>query len=110
MRATVMYGAGDVRVENVPDAHLVETTDALVRVTRAAICGSDLWPYKTMENNDTGRRMGHEAIGIVEAVGSDVNSVKVGDLVIMPFAYSDGTCVFCREGLQTSCIHGGFFG
>jgi hypothetical protein len=63
-----------------------------------------------MEPNETGRVMGHEAIGVVEAVGNDVRTVKAGDLVIMPFAFSDGTCVFCREGLQTSCIHGGFFG
>jgi threonine dehydrogenase-like Zn-dependent dehydrogenase len=110
MRATIMYGAGDVRTENVPDAQLIEPTDALVVVTRAAICGSDLWPYRSMEHSDTGRRMGHEAIGVVEAAGADVRSVKVGDVVIMPFAYSDGTCVFCREGLQTACIHGGFFG
>src|SRR2546423_4539811 len=110
MRATVMFGAGDVRIENVPDARLIELTDALVTVTRACICGSDLWPYKTLERSDTGRRMGHEAIGVVEAVGADVRTLKVGDLVVMPFAYSDGTCVFCHEGLHTSCIHGGFFG
>ncbi|MCL4488976.1 MAG: zinc-dependent alcohol dehydrogenase family protein [Chloroflexi bacterium] len=110
MRATVMYGAGDVRIETVPDARLVESTDALVRVARAAICGSDLWPYKTMEQSEISRRMGHEAIGVVEAVGSDVRTIKTGDTVIMPFAFSDGTCVFCHEGLQTSCIHGGFFG
>src|SRR5438034_6393018 len=110
MRATVMFGAGHVRIENVPDARLIESSDALVAVSRAAVCGSDLWPYKTMEHSDTGRRMGHEAIGVVEAVGADVRSIKVGDVVIMPFAYSDGTCVFCHEGLQTSCIHGGFFG
>src|SRR5438477_6702156 len=110
MRATVMFGAGDVRIENVPDARLIESSDALVAVSRAAVCGSDLWPYKTMEHSEAGRRMGHEAIGIVEAVGADVRTMKVGDLVAMPFAYSDGTCVFCHEGLQTSCIHGGFFG
>src|SRR6184192_1832559 len=110
MRATVMYGAGDVRVENVPDPSLVEPTDALVRVTHACICGSDLWPYKTMERSDAGRHMGHEAIGTVEDVGADVRTLKPGDLVVMPFAFSDGTCVFCHEGLQTSCVHGGFFG
>ena len=110
MRATVMYAAGDVRVENVPDAGLVEPTDALVRVTRACICGSDLWPYKAMEPSQTGVVMGHEAVGVVEAVGTDVRNVKRGDLVVMPFAWSDGTCDFCREGLPTSCVHGGFFG
>ena len=110
MRATVMFGAGDVRIENVPDARIVEPTDAVVTVTRACICGSDLWPYQKMEHSDTGRPMGHEAIGIVEAVGADVRTIKAGDLVVMPFAFSDGTCVFCRAGLHTSCIHGGFFG
>jgi threonine dehydrogenase-like Zn-dependent dehydrogenase len=110
MRATLMYGAGDVRVENVPDAKLVEPTDALITVTRACICGSDLWPYKTMEHDDAGRRMGHEAVGVVEAVGADVRTLKAGDVVVMPFAFSDGTCAFCHEGLHTSCIHGGFFG
>ena len=110
MRATVMYGAGDVRIETVPDAHVVEPTDALVRVTRAAICGSDLWPYTQMEHDDSGRRMGHEFIGVVDAVGADVRTVKAGDLVVAPFLYSDGTCVFCREGLQTSCLHGGRYG
>jgi threonine dehydrogenase-like Zn-dependent dehydrogenase len=110
MRATVMYGAGDVRVETVPDARLVEPTDALVVVTRAAICGSDLWPYKSMEHSDAGRRMGHEFIGVVEAVGADVRTVKAGDVVVAPFVWSDGTCIFCREGLHTSCLHGGRYG
>ena len=110
MRATVMYGTGDVRIETVPDARLIEPTDAVVVVRRAAICGSDLWPYKTMERSQAGRRMGHEAIGVVEAVGPDVHTLSARDLVIMPFVYSDGTCIFCHERLQTSCIHGGFFG
>ena len=110
MRATVMYAAADVRVEDVPDATLIEPTDALVTVTRSAICGSDLWPYKSMEPSETGRRMGHEFIGVVEAVGADVRTVKAGDLVVAPFVWSDGTCVFCREGLHTSCLHGGRYG
>src|SRR2546425_13069476 len=110
MRATVLYGAGDVRIEHVPDARLIEPTDALVAVGRACICGSDLWPYKLMKPGETPRRMGHEAIGVVEAVGSGVRTLKVGDVVVMPFAYSDGTCAFCHEGLHTSCVHGGFFG
>jgi len=110
MRATVMYGAGEVRVDDVPDARLVEPTDALVTVTRAAICGSDLWPYKSMEHSETGRRMGHEFIGVVEDVGPEVRTLKAGDLVVTPFLWSDGTCVFCREGLHTSCLHGGRYG
>jgi hypothetical protein len=105
-----MYAAGDVRVENVPDASLAETTDALVTVTRGAICGSDLWPYRTMERSETGRRMGHEFIGVVDAVGEDVSTVEPGDLVVSPFLWSDGTCVFCREGLHNSCLHGGRYG
>jgi threonine dehydrogenase-like Zn-dependent dehydrogenase len=110
MRATVMFGAHDVRVETVPDARLVEPTDALVRVTRACICGSDLWPYNSMEPSETGNRMGHEFIGLVEEVGAAVRTVKRGDLVVAPFAWSDGTCEFCRQGLQTSCLHGGWWG
>jgi threonine dehydrogenase-like Zn-dependent dehydrogenase len=110
MRATVMFAAGDVRIEDVPDASIAEPTDALVRVTRACICGSDLWPYASLQPTETGRRMGHEAIGVVEEIGSDVQTVKPGDVVVMPFAFSDGTCVFCHEGLHTACLHGGFFG
>jgi threonine dehydrogenase-like Zn-dependent dehydrogenase len=110
MRGTVMYAAGDVRIDEVPDPTLQEPTDAVIRVTRACICGSDLWPYKTLEPTDGARVMGHEAIGVVEDVGADVRTVKVGDVVVMPFAFSDGTCIFCEEGLQTECIHGGFFG
>jgi threonine dehydrogenase-like Zn-dependent dehydrogenase len=110
MRATVMFGAGDVRIENVPDARVIEPTDALVTVTRACICGSDLWPYKAMGQSEKGVVMGHEAVGVVESVGREVRTIKRGDLVVMPFAYSDGTCAFCHEGLNTSCVHGGFFG
>jgi threonine dehydrogenase-like Zn-dependent dehydrogenase len=110
MRATVMYGAFDVRVEDVPDPILLEQTDALVAVTRAGICGSDLWPYKAMESTDTGRRMGHEFIGVVQDVGADVSAIKMGDLVVSPFLWSDGACVFCREGLHSSCLNGGRYG
>ncbi len=110
MKATIMYKAGDVRVENVPDARIKQPTDALVRVTRACICGSDLWRYHDMEATEKGRPMGHEAIGVVEDIGRDVRKVKKGDFVVMPFAYSDGTCPFCHEGLTTACVHGGFFG
>lgn len=110
MKATIMYRAGDVRVESVPDARIEKPTDALVRVTRACICGSDLWPYKDLPLTPDGRRMGHEAIGVVETVGAEVRTVKKGDFVVMPFAFSDGSCEFCHEGLPTSCVHGGFFG
>ena len=109
MRATVMYAAGDVRVENVPDPRIEEPTDAIIRVVRASICGSDLWPYNDLPRTETGRPMGHEAIGVVEDVGAEVRDVNRGDLVVMPFAFSDGTCPFCHEGLHTACVHGGFF-
>ena len=110
MRATVMHGAGDVRIDNVPDPRLIEPTDAILRVTRACICGSDLWPYASMEPSETGQSMGHEAIGLVEEIGAEVRTIKRVDLVIMPFAISDGTCEFCHEGLQTECVHVAFFG
>jgi threonine dehydrogenase-like Zn-dependent dehydrogenase len=110
MKATLMYAAGDVRVENVPDPVLREPTDAIVRITSACICGSDLWPYGSMPANDHGRRMGHEFIGVVEDTGSDVTTLHRGDLVVAPFVWADNTCDFCREGLQTSCRHGGGWG
>jgi threonine dehydrogenase-like Zn-dependent dehydrogenase len=104
-----MYGAGDVRVEDLPDPTLQQPTDALVRVLRACVCGSDLHPYHSMPASTTGTPMGHEFVGLVEEVGSEVGTIARGDLVIAPFAYSDNTCEFCREGLHTSCRHGGFF-
>src|SRR5437763_9087795 len=110
MRATVMRAAGDVRIEDVPDPSILDPTDAILRVTRACICGSDLWPYASMEPSETGQSMGHEAIGIVEDIGAEVRMLKRGDLVVMPFAISDGTCEFCHQGLQTECVHVAFFG
>jgi threonine dehydrogenase-like Zn-dependent dehydrogenase len=110
MRATVMHKAHDVRIETVPDAAIRNPTDALIRVTRACICGSDLWPYNDLQETPGGQPMGHEAIGIVENVGSEVRTIRRGQVVVMPFAYSDGSCMFCEEGLQTACVHGGFFG
>jgi threonine dehydrogenase-like Zn-dependent dehydrogenase len=109
MRATIMPGVHDVRIDNVPDAAIIEPTDAVIRITRACICGSDLWPYNGGPNVE-GQRMGHEAIGVVEDVGGDVRTIRRGQVVIMPFANSDGTCLFCEEGLQTACVHRDFFG
>jgi len=110
MRATLMYGAGDVRVEHVPDPKLREATDAVVRVLRSCICGSDLWPYGSMPASHQGRRMGHEFLGVVDDVGSEVSGLKPGDVVVAPFVWADNTCDFCAEGLQTSCRHGGQWG
>lgn len=109
MKATVMYGAGDVRVEDVPDPVIQKPTEALIRVTYACVCGSDLHPYHDLGDTPEGRRMGHEALGVVEEIGDDVRTLSVGDTVIVPFAWSDGTCPFCRDGITTSCVHGGFF-
>jgi threonine dehydrogenase-like Zn-dependent dehydrogenase len=110
MKATFMYAAGDVRVETVADPTIKQPTDAIVRVTQACICGSDLHPYHSMQASEQGSPMGHELIGIVEEIGAAVTTLKVGDFVIAPFAFQDNTCVFCREGVQTSCVHGGFYG
>ncbi|MFI2241724.1 zinc-binding dehydrogenase [Streptomyces chrestomyceticus] len=105
MRATLMYGAGDVRVENVPDSVIEHPSDALVRITASCICGSDLHPYASMKSADGPVRMGHEFIGTVEDTGPEVTTVKRGDLVVAPFAISDNTCAFCRARLHTSCVH-----
>jgi threonine dehydrogenase-like Zn-dependent dehydrogenase len=104
-----MYGAGDVRVIDVPDPSIQQATDAVVRVTRACVCGSDLHPYHSMPSDPAGAPMGHEFIGVVEAVGADVTTLSVGDFVIAPFAVSCGVCEFCLAGLQTSCVRGGFW-
>ncbi|WP_045739841.1 alcohol dehydrogenase catalytic domain-containing protein [Actinoplanes rectilineatus] len=105
MRATFLYGAGDVRVETVPDPVLKRPTDALVRVTAACICGSDLWPYAGMPAGSPPARMGHEFVGVVEDVGAEVTTVRKGDLVIAPWSISDGTCEYCLEGQQNACAH-----
>lgn len=106
MKATVYHAAGDVRLETVADPTLRKPTDAVVRVLRAAICGSDLWFYRGVTKWEPGERTGHEFVGVVEEVGSQVRDFKPGDYVIAPFVISDGTCEFCRAGLQTSCLHG----
>lgn len=105
MRATLMYAAGDVRVEEVPDSVVQQPTDALIQITASAICGSDLWPYGSLKPEDGPARVGHEFIGVVTDTGAEVTTVKPGDSVVSPFAISDGTCEFCQEGLQTSCVH-----
>lgn len=110
MKATVYHGAGDVRVETVPDPTLVAPTDAIVRVVNAAICGSDLWPYRGINKTPAGARLGHEFTGIVEAVGASVRDVRPGDFVAAPFSFADGSCAFCSDGLQTSCAQVGFWG
>ncbi|MFE9538872.1 zinc-dependent alcohol dehydrogenase family protein [Streptomyces sp. NPDC006691] len=110
MRATVIHAPHDIRVEEVPDPSIQVSTDAVVRVLRACICGSDLWAYRGESARQPGQRIGHEFLGIVEEAGSGVRGLRKGDLVVAPFVWSDGTCDFCSEGLTTSCPQGGFWG
>jgi threonine dehydrogenase-like Zn-dependent dehydrogenase len=110
MRATLLHGAGDIRVETVPDPKIIDPTDALVRVTHSCICGSDLWPYKSAPPTGAGRRIGHEFLGVIEDTGPAATGLRPGQWVIAPFVYSDGTCAHCARGLTTSCLHGGFWG
>ncbi|MFI7637042.1 zinc-binding dehydrogenase [Nonomuraea sp. NPDC049400] len=110
MRAAVIRDVGDVHITDVPDPAIHEPTDALVRISLAAVCGSDLWPYRGQEKFSPGDRMGHEWLGVVQNVGREVTRIKPGDLVLAPFAFSDGTCERCRDDLQTSCVRGGFWG
>jgi threonine dehydrogenase-like Zn-dependent dehydrogenase len=110
MLATVIHAARDIRVEDVPDPVLSTGADAIVRVVAACVCGSDLWPYRGITPTKRPHRIGHEFVGIVEQVGPDVQSVREGDFVIAPFYVCDGTCVNCRNGVSTSCLHGGWWG
>ena len=110
MRATLIHAPRDIRVEDVPDPVISTPGDAVVRVVAACVCGSDLWPYRGVTDTTEPRRIGHEFVGVVEATGSEVSTVKVGDFVIAPFVISDGTCVHCRHGMQTSCSHGASWG
>jgi threonine dehydrogenase-like Zn-dependent dehydrogenase len=110
MRAAVYEGPGNIRIEQVPDPEIELDTDAVVRVTAAGICGSDLWSYRGYGTRQPGARIGHEFVGVVEDVGDEVRMIRRGDLVISPFTWSDGTCEYCLHGLHTSCVDGGVYG
>jgi hypothetical protein len=110
VRAAIFEGPGNVRVEQVPDAELVEATDAVVAVTHAAICGSDLWSYRGYGQRPAGSSIGHEFLGVVQSVGHEVHNLHPGDLVVAPHIWSDGTCDYCRSGLHSSCVDGGMWG
>jgi threonine dehydrogenase-like Zn-dependent dehydrogenase len=105
MRGVIMHAPGDVRVEERENPTIIEPTDAIIRVTAACICGSDLWPYRGAENPEWPIPMGHEYVGVVEQVGADVRNVKVGDFVVGSFFASDNTCEICRAGYQSRCVH-----
>ncbi len=110
MRATMIYGPRDIRLEEVPDPTILSSTDAIVRVVASCVCGSDLWPYRAEDSAYEPRRIGHEFVGVVEEVGTDVATLTVGDFVIAPFSLCDGTCRNCLNGITTSCDHGAFWG
>lgn len=105
MRAVIMHGPGDVRVEEVERPSVIEPTDAIIRVTATCVCGSDLWPYRGIQPMRRPMQMGHEYIGVVEEIGADVRNVAVGDFVVGSFVASDGTCEICQAGYQSRCIH-----
>src|SRR5947208_5687844 len=107
MRGVIMHKAGDVRVEDRDDPKIIEPTDAIVKLTATCICGSDLWPYRGIEPADH-MLMGHEYVGVVEEVGSEVKTVKPGDFVVGSFVISDNTCEICQAGFQSKCVHAEF--
>jgi alcohol dehydrogenase len=109
MKAAIFKGTGSIAVDEVPAPTIVEQTDAVVRVVRACVCGSDLWFYRGVSDHVHGP-VGHEFIGVIDQIGTDVTELAVGDFVIAPFSFSDGTCRSCESGFHTACIHGGFFG
>jgi threonine dehydrogenase-like Zn-dependent dehydrogenase len=105
MRGAMLYAPGDIRVEERADAKITEPTDAIIRISASCVCGSDLWPYRGIETVDGPAPMGHEYVGVVEEVGSDVHVVRAGQFVIGSFFASDNTCPICRAGYQSSCVH-----
>ncbi|MEX5296606.1 zinc-dependent alcohol dehydrogenase family protein [Kocuria sp. CPCC 205268] len=105
MRGVLLHSPGDVRVEDREVLAIVEPTDAVLKVAAACVCGSDLWPYRGLEDVDGPAPMGHEYVGTVEQIGADVQDVKVGDFVVGSFFASDNTCEICRAGYQTHCVN-----
>ena len=105
MYGTMLYGPRDVRFEARPDPTIVEPTDAIIRIAATCVCGSDLWPYRGIEEFGQPQPMGHEYVGIVEAVGSAVRTIRPGQFVVGSFVISDNTCEICRAGYQSRCVH-----
>ena len=105
MRGAVLHGPGDVRIERRDDPRIIEPTDAIIRLSASCICGSDLWPYRGIDTVEDPAPTGHEYVGIVEEVGTDVRDIKPGQFVVGSFFTSDNTCEICRAGYQSSCVH-----
>ena len=105
MRGAVLHAPGDIRVEQRPDPTIEQPTDAIIRLSATCVCGSDLWPYRGVDSGDGPAPMGHEYVGVVEEVGSEVRNVRPGQFVVGSFFASDNTCAICQAGYQTSCIH-----
>src|SRR5580693_3485140 len=110
MRGVVIYGPGDVRVEERADPKIIDPTDAVLRLSATCVCGSDLWDWRGIDPVDEPYPIGHEYVGIVEEVGSEVKTIKPGQFVIGSFSASDNTCQICQAGYQTSCVHGQYIG
>ncbi|GAA4126375.1 zinc-dependent alcohol dehydrogenase family protein [Nocardioides fonticola] len=108
MRATTLHAAQDIRFTEVDDPRIEKPTDAIVKVTAACICGSDLWPYRGENPITPGQTIGHECLGVIEEVGSEVSGFRAGDLVVVPFDHCDNTCAHCRAGMQAGCMNLGF--
>jgi threonine dehydrogenase-like Zn-dependent dehydrogenase len=107
MRGAILHAAGDVRFEERPDPVIIEPTDTIIRTVAACVCGSDLWPYRGINEVPKPRPIGHEYCGIVEEVGADVTSIAPGQFVVGGFLTSDNTCPHCRAGFQSACQNGG---
>jgi threonine dehydrogenase-like Zn-dependent dehydrogenase len=107
MRVTTLHAPRDIRLEELEPPRLEAPTDALLRVTAACICGSDLWPYRGEDDIEPGRRMGHEVVGVLEEVGADVEGFAPGDFVVVPFCHCDNSCPVCRKGMQSGCQNRG---
>jgi threonine dehydrogenase-like Zn-dependent dehydrogenase len=110
MRGTVLYAPGDIRVEERDDPRILAPTDAIIRLSATCVCGSDLWPYRGIETVNGPTPMGHEYVGIVEEVGSEVRQVRPGQFVVGSFFASDNTCEICRAGYQSRCVHAELMG
>jgi threonine dehydrogenase-like Zn-dependent dehydrogenase len=108
MRATTIHAPRDIRLEERPDPTIEAPTDAIVKVTAGCICGSDLWPYRGENDITPGDTIGHEMIGVIEEVGSEVTSFAPGDFVVAPFCHCDNTCAHCQAGAHSACVNLGF--